>query len=79
MSTRTNETITGLAAEVSRMRRRLVAAQARGQVELHVSLDDVELLVGLSSAGIRAYRLRLDARAPGPIHTALDAVLPVLP
>jgi hypothetical protein len=40
---------------VEHTRERLAAARARGGVELHMSLDDIDVLVRYSSAAITGY------------------------
>lgn len=45
---------------VEHTRERLAAAKARGGVELHVSLEDVDVLVRFASAAITAYMRGLE-------------------
>lgn len=48
-----------------RTRARLAAAKAKGGVELHMSLEDVDVLVRYASAAITGYMRGLDKEHPG--------------
>lgn len=53
------------AAKVAELEKRAAKARARGQVEVHLSLADLELVLGLAGSATRTVIARMEAKAQG--------------
>ena len=56
------ESARACAAWIDRLEQRAAKARARGQVEVHVSLSDLELVLGLAGTATRTVLARLEGK-----------------
>jgi ATP-dependent exoDNAse (exonuclease V) beta subunit len=56
-------------ATIERIRARMAEARGRNRVELHVSLDDIAVLVQFADAAAKAYAKVLRAKSECPVSS----------